>query len=65
VRGFYIEGLVNKIVAYGGKQRMPIRECYSNKNPCKMVYMDYYFGVLFIIHTYSYELTYSLGAYQK
>ena len=60
----YIEGLVNKIVAYDGKQRMPIRECYSNKNPCKMVYMDY-FGVVFIIHTFSYELTYSSGTYQK
>lgn len=60
-----IEGLVDKIVAYGGKQRMPIREYYPNEKPYKMVYVEDPFGVVFEIYTHSYELTYSSGAYQE
>lgn len=59
-----IEGLTNKIVEYGGKQRMPIREYYPNEKPYKMVYVEDPFGVVFEIYTHSYELTYSSGAYQ-
>ena len=59
-----IEGLVKKIVAFGGKQRMPIREYYPNEKPYKMVYVEDPFGVVFEIYTHSYELTYSSGAYQ-
>ena len=59
-----IEALVEKIVAYGGKQRMPIREYYPNEKPYKMVYVEDPFGVVFEIYTHSYELTYSSGAYQ-
>lgn len=59
-----IEGLVDKIVAYGGKQRMPIREYYPNEKPFKMVYVEDPFGIIFEIYTHSYELTYSSGAYQ-
>ena len=33
-----IEGLVEKIVAHGGKQRMPIREYYPGEKPYRMVY---------------------------
>jgi len=60
-----IEMLTDKIVAYGGKQRMPIREYYPNEKPYKMVYVEDPFGVVFEIYTHSYELTYSSGAYQE
>lgn len=59
-----IENLVDKIIAFGGKQRMPIREYYPNEKPYKMVYVEDPFGVIFEIYTHSYELTYSSGAYQ-
>ncbi len=58
-----IEGLVEKVVAHGGKQRMPIREYYPNDKPYKMVYVEDPFGNIFEIYTHSYELTYSQGAY--
>ncbi len=58
-----IEELVAKIVANGGKQRMPIREYYPNEKPYKMVYVEDPFGLVFEIYTHSYELTYSQGAY--
>lgn len=60
-----IEELTNKIVEYGGKQRMPIREYYPNEKPFKMVYVEDPFGIVFEIYTHSYELTYSSGAYQR
>lgn len=60
-----IERLTEKIVAYGGKQRMPIREYYPNEKPYKMVYVEDPFGIVFEIYSHSYELTYSSGAYQK
>lgn len=58
-----IEGLIEKIVAAGGKQRMPIREYYPNDKPYKMCYVEDPFGIVFEIYTHSYELTYSSGAY--
>ncbi|WLR54668.1 lactoylglutathione lyase family protein [Mesobacillus subterraneus] len=58
-----IEGLVEKIIAHGGKQRMPIREYYPNEKPYKMVYCEDPFGNLIEIYTHSYEMTYSQGAY--
>lgn len=58
-----IEGLAKKIVAAGGKQRMPIREYYPGEKPFKMVYCEDPFGNLIEIYTHSYELTYSEGAY--
>jgi lactoylglutathione lyase family protein len=58
-----IEGLVQKIVEHGGKQRMPIREYYPDDKPYKMVYVEDPFGNIFEIYTHSYELTYSQGAY--
>ncbi|MEO6288744.1 MAG: VOC family protein [Ginsengibacter sp.] len=42
-----IENLTNRIVAYGGKQRMPIREFYPGKKPYKMVYVEDPFGIVF------------------
>ena len=60
-----IEGLTKKIVAQGGKQRMPIRAYYPSEKPYKMVYVEDPFGIVFEIYTHSYELTYSSGAYQK
>lgn len=59
-----IEELTKKIVAAGGKQRMPIRTYYPNEKPYKMVYVEDPFGIVFEIYTHSYELTYSSGAYQ-
>jgi lactoylglutathione lyase family protein len=58
-----IEALVEKIVAHGGKQRMPIREYYPGEKPYKMVYVEDPFGLVFEIYTHGYELTYSQGAY--
>jgi lactoylglutathione lyase family protein len=60
-----IEDLIAKIVSYGGKQRMPIREYYPNEKPFKMCYVEDPFGIVFEIYTHSYELTYSSGAYSK
>lgn len=58
-----IEALVEKIVANGGRQRMPICEYYPGEKPYRMVYMEDPFGVIFEIYSHSYELTYSAGAY--
>ncbi|OAB28877.1 lactoylglutathione lyase family protein [Flavobacterium fryxellicola] len=60
-----IEDLIAKIVSYGGKQRMPIREYYPNEKPFKMCYVQDPFGIVFEIYTHSYELTYFSGAYSK
>ena len=58
-----IEGLVEKIVAHGGRQRMPIREYYPGEKPYRMVYCEDPFGNLVEIYSHSYELTHSEGAY--
>ncbi|MGL4623822.1 MAG: VOC family protein [Culicoidibacterales bacterium] len=58
-----IEGMVEKIVAHGGKQRMPIREYYPNEQPYKMCYVEDPFGIVFEVYTHSYERTYSQGNY--
>ncbi|MFV3386734.1 lactoylglutathione lyase family protein [Pseudomonas sp. NY15364] len=59
-----VEGLAAKIVAAGGKQRMPIREYFPGEKPYRMVYMEDPFGNILEIYSHSYELTYSAGAYQ-
>lgn len=59
-----VEGLVEKIVAAGGKQRMPIRYYYPGEKPYRMVYVEDPFGVVFEIYSHSYELHYSAGAYK-
>jgi lactoylglutathione lyase family protein len=59
-----VEGLAAKIVAAGGKQRMPVREYYPGVKPYRMVYMEDPFGNILEIYSHSYELTYSAGAYQ-
>ncbi len=58
-----VEGMVEKIVAAGGKQRMPIREYYPNEKPFRMCYVEDPFGVVFEVYSHSYEMTYSQGAY--
>ena len=59
-----IESLAEKIVAYGGKQRMPVREYYPGEKPYRMVYCEDPFGNILELYSHSYELTYSAGAYQ-
>jgi len=59
-----VEGLVKKIVAAGGKQRMPIREYYPDEKPYRMCYVEDPFGNVFEIYSHSYELHYSEGAYK-
>ncbi|MGQ1784043.1 MULTISPECIES: lactoylglutathione lyase family protein [unclassified Saccharicrinis] len=59
-----VEGLVNKVVENGGKQRMPIREYYPGDKPYRMCYVEDPFGVVFEIYSHSYELHYSPGAYK-
>ena len=58
-----VEGLAEKIVAAGGKQRMPVREYYPGEKPYRMVYVEDPFGTIFEIYSHGYELTYSAGAY--
>lgn len=58
-----VEGLLDKIVAAGGKQRMPIREYFPGEKPYRMVYVEDPFGIVFELYSHSYELTYSAGAY--
>jgi len=58
-----VEGVVEKIVAAGGKQRMPIREYYPGEKPYRMCYVEDPFGIVFEIYSHSYELIYSSGAY--
>ncbi len=58
-----VEGLLAKIVAAGGKQRMPVREYFPGKKPYRMVYVEDPFGIVFELYSHSYELTYSAGAY--
>jgi len=60
-----IEVLIDKIVAAGGKQRMPVRSYYPGEKPYRMCYVEDPFGIVFEIYTHSYELTYSSGAYTK
>lgn len=58
-----VEELVKRIVAAGGKQRMPIRYYYPGKKPYRMVYCEDPFGNIIEIYSHSYELHYSSGAY--
>ncbi|NRB33214.1 MAG: lactoylglutathione lyase family protein [Rhodobacteraceae bacterium] len=58
-----VEGLTEKIVAAGGKQRMPVRMYYPDDKPYRMVYVEDPFGIVFEIYSHGYELTYSAGAY--
>ena len=58
-----LEGLLAKILAAGGTQRMPVREYFPDKKPYRMVYVEDPFGIVFEIYSHSYELTYSAGAY--
>lgn len=58
-----LEDLLDKIVAAGGKQRMPVREYFPDDKPYRMVYVEDPFGIVFELYSHSYELTYSAGAY--
>ena len=58
-----IEALAARIVAAGGKQRMPVREYFPGEKPYRMVYVEDPFGIVFELYSHSYELTYSAGAY--
>lgn len=58
-----LEDLLARIVAAGGKQRMPVREYYPGEKPFRMVYVEDPFGIVFELYSHSYELTYSPGAY--
>ena len=60
----FTEGLAAKVLAAGGKQRMPVREYFPGEKPYRMVYMEDPFGNILEIYSHSYELTYSAGAYQ-
>ena len=59
-----LEELAEKIVAAGGKKRMPEpRYYYPNEKPYRMIYMEDPFGNIIEIYSHSYELTYAAGAY--
>lgn len=58
-----VEGLVQKIVKNGGRQRMPIREYYPQDKPYRMCYVEDPWGQVFEIYSHSYELHYSVGQY--
>lgn len=59
-----VEGLAAKVVAAGGKQRMPVREYYPGEKPYSMVYREDDSGNILEIYSHSYELIYSAGAYK-
>ena len=59
-----LEGLAEKIVKHGGKQRMPVRHYNPDDKPYRMVYSEDPFGNIIEIYSHSYELTYSAGAYE-
>jgi len=59
-----VEGLVERVVAAGGKQRMPLRHYCPGEKPYRVVYCEDPFGNILEIYSHSYELTYSAGAYQ-
>ncbi|QFT79940.1 Glyoxalase-like domain protein [Roseovarius sp. THAF27] len=59
-----VEGLAQRIVEAGGRQRMPIREYFPGMKPYRMVYVEDPFGIVFELYSHSYELTYSAGAYE-
>ena len=59
-----VEGLAEKILEAGGKQRMPIKEYYPGEKPYRTVYMEDTFGNIIEIYCHSYELHYGAGAYQ-
>lgn len=58
-----LEDLLEKIVAAGGRQRMPVRTYFPDEKPYRMVYVEDPFGIVFELYSHSYELTYSGGAY--
>ena len=59
-----LEGLLAKVIAHGGKQRMrQVRRYYPGEKPYRMVYCEDPFGNIFEIYSHSYELTYSSAAY--
>jgi lactoylglutathione lyase family protein len=59
-----VEGLAERIVAAGGKKRMPEpRYYYPGEKPYRMIYMEDPFGNILEIYSHSYELIYSAGAY--
>ena len=59
-----VEGLADRIVAAGGKKRMPEpRYYYPGEKPYRMIYMEDPFGNILEIYSHSYELIYSAGAY--
>ena len=58
-----VEELAERIVAAGGKQRMPVRHYFPGEKPYRMVYCEDPFGNIVEIYSHSYELTYSAGAY--
>ncbi|WP_068089262.1 lactoylglutathione lyase family protein [Polycladidibacter stylochi] len=61
-----LEALVEKIVAAGGKKRMPKpRYYYPGEKPYRMIYMEDPFGNILEIYSHSYELHYSSGAYSS
>lgn len=58
-----LEGLLQKIIAAGGRQRMPVRHYFPGEKPYRMVYVEDPFGNVFELYSHSYELTYAAGAY--
>lgn len=58
-----LEDLLARIIAAGGKQRMPVRTYFPDQKPYRMVYAEDPFGIVFELYSHSYELTYSDGAY--
>lgn len=58
-----LEGLLGRIVAAGGRQRMPVRSYFPDGKTYRMVYVEDPFGIVFEIYSHRYELTYSAGAY--
>ncbi|KNH13516.1 glyoxalase [Vibrio lentus] len=59
-----VEGLVERIVAAGGKKRMDKPRFYfPGEKPYRMIFVEDPFGNVIEIYSHSYELHYASGAY--
>ena len=57
-----LEDLLARIVAAGGKQRMPVREYLPGDKPYRMCYVEDPFGTVFELYSHGYELICTVGA---
>lgn len=58
-----IEGLLKRVIEYGGKQLMPIMSFFPQDKPFKLVYCEDPFGNVIEIDSHSFEATWAPDSY--